>query len=818
MSATPAERLSALAQYVIRYEDLVFNRQIGCGSFGDVWMGTYAVTGEKVAIKKLHRRDGDPAGDEAYCREIETLATARHRFILPFVGFTKTFPFCVVTKFIENDSLFNALREDPKGLHLTPTDLTVIAYGMAAGMAFLHSKNLIHRDLKSQNILLDENKCPVICDFGSSRRAMREEELKTGECGTPNYMAPEFIQAVQYNNKVDVFSYSMILWEMLTRVVPYENLNAAQAICQIIMGRMPPIPESTPEPLARLILAGWERNPDDRPTFDVIAQSFKSGEVAFAGCDPIQFRERCSGIEKKRSLSQLPRFRTKQNYMDGSRSPDLLVGRCGPKCVPSPDMSSMLGTQVQALSDMDSTKVMQSINYIMAHIDEAALLQYQFWPPILRILKCGQKDLVDLAIPLSVRLAQSSQRLALIASVQDLHMYVCPASMELFLYIVSHQTRIVTEAVTSEIINLVQDEAIRKRAIILLCKLINRTDNKAIGQSILKTFLMVVNSLSEFGCGALVLRILINHSIVNDDTIALYLASRMTDNIVAGYQALFIQERLTSVSPNLNRVESLLVHLQTDNDQLRAAALEFVRRYAMRVDGNVLSQIVDALLTNVLRYSSEKAVLLLCKFACDPQRARVILSPGSTSIWLFASSAKAVRMMRVFSVLFKQQPLRAELMQIPEVTQFLVSVLETDDVEPFLAVCWAIRIADSDRDFLVRLNQSEVTDGLCTWLLKTTDTRPIQGATSALASIAECGFSHAFERAVPRLVKLVTDDHPATLHCLMLLAKISEYRQTMGVFLEANVFSAIAKASSEEMRCYIDLIVRNLERAGLTIA
>ena len=330
MSGTPAERLAALSQYEIRHKDLVFTTQIGCGSFGEVWMGTYTVTDEKVAIKKLHRQEGDASGDEVFCREIETLATAKHRFILPFVGFTKSFPFCVVTKFIENDSLFNALREDPKGLRLTATDLNMIAYGMAEGMAFLHSKSLIHRDLKSQNILLDENKLPVICDFGSSRRARIEEELKTGECGTPNYMAPEFIQAQQYNNKVDVFSYAMILWEMLTKMVPYENLNAAQAICQIIMGKMPQIPETTPEPLAKLIRSGWEQNPEDRPKFEDIAQLFKSGEVYFPGCDLVLFQERCAALEKKRSLSQLPRFRTKQNYLEANRSPDIFIG--GGRC------------------------------------------------------------------------------------------------------------------------------------------------------------------------------------------------------------------------------------------------------------------------------------------------------------------------------------------------------------------------------------------------------------------------------------------------------------------------------------------------------
>lgn len=821
MAEPPAERLAALSQYEIQYEDLVFEQQIGSGSFGDVWKGKYKKGDQLVAIKQLHREQGDSSCDEVFCREIETLVAAKHRFLLEFVGFTKSVHRCIVTKFIPNDSLFNALRDDPKQLNLTPTDLNMIAYAMAEGMAFLHSKSLIHRDLKSQNILIDENKLPVICDFGSSRKARIEEELKTGECGTPNYMAPEFIQARAYTNKVDVFSYVMILWEMLTKTVPYENLNAAQAICQIIMRKMPTIPDKTPAPLAQLIEQGWSANPDERPSFEKIVVSFKNGDISWPGCNNAEFQERLMALARKKGTPLLPRFRSKHNYLEANRLPEMFRKNSVrlSKGTPLGDMDILMHTHIEALREMDPVRGAQAIAFISAHVDEPSLLQNQFWSVVLRVLKFGSKDFVELMIPLSVLLAQSSERLCEIRKVTDLHEYVCTASLDIFLYVVSYEPTVITPLLVDKIANLVKHDEARMKAIVLLCKIANRCEDTNIIEKVLDRFQQIVNTVSEESCGVFVIRVLLNHGIVNDNTIGLYLASKIQNNIVAGYQALFIQEETASISPNVNKVDSLLIHLQADNHQLRNVALEFVRRYALRVDGTVLSNIIDALLTAVLRYSSEKAVLLLCKFASDQQRARALLSPGSTSIWLFASPAKAVRMMRVFCVLFKQPAFRKEMILLPEVPAFLSSVLMSNEVEPFLAVCWAIRIADSERDFIIRVDEGDVTEGLTNWLVKTTETRPVQGATSAMASIAQYTYSHAFERVVPRLVSLINEGNGATLHCLMLLGKLSEYKQTLNAFLESNVFAVIARVKGHnDTRAYVAEIVQNLENAGLTFS
>ena len=124
-------------------DELSFDKLIGSGAFGEVWLGKRISTGQVVAIKKLHTSKMSEKTKELYNREIATLASVSHRFILPFIGCTKTAPFCIITEYIVNDSLFSALHSEAPKVTLTPTDLSVIAYGIANGMAFLHMKDLV---------------------------------------------------------------------------------------------------------------------------------------------------------------------------------------------------------------------------------------------------------------------------------------------------------------------------------------------------------------------------------------------------------------------------------------------------------------------------------------------------------------------------------------------------------------------------------------------------------------------------------------------------------------------------------------------------
>jgi serine/threonine protein kinase len=791
MNESQKARLEDLSVLRLKYSDLTFERPIGAGSYGEVWIGDHNQSGTKkrVAIKRLHRIE-DEFGAEMYCREIESLSNARHRFILPFVGFTFESPYCIVTNYIPNDSLFNALREDPKDLQLTPLDLTVIAFGIADGMAYLHGQNFIHRDLKSQNILIDETRLPVICDFGSSRKTKGGDAMKTGDIGTPNYMAPEFIEAQSYTRKVDIYSYGMILWEMVTRETPFDGLVTSQVIYKVLFHRQrPDLPASTPEGLSDLIRRSWADDPDERPEFEEIVHVFKSGGALFAGCDPQKLQERLQSFAPK-PVVQLPR--RKQASLDTS-----------------PPVSP----QLLALWDTNVERVRGMLQVLESKVDDRSLLGSEwtgFWVAILRLLRSARADVAEQAVRLSVQLAQSEEKLLLVRKIANLETYVAPLSLDFFLYVVTFHGDLVTVPMANAIAQVGRLAGFEMKATILLYKTIAQGRSPEVANCVAKWFEADVMKHVDDECGALMLRLLNKQGRVTNEMMVGFFASKLPENIVAGYESLFVKPD----DPNQLKVHQLLKHLNDDHDRLRSVALEFVRRFAAGVEGDVLVQIVTALINMVLRSSSEKADLLLCRVAADPAKAKVLVQRDLARVWLVTMPQKAAIMMRPFSVLFKHPNYRLELMSLKEVPPFLASVLGTTDVETFFAVCWSIQMARKARDFLVRVCDTAATQNLVNWILATKETRALQAATAAMTSIAQFAYSPAYIRAVPALLQLIAEGHPAAYHCLCLLERISQHKQTVDAFAIANVAGVLARVRLPNATDFVRSIYFNLKAAG----
>jgi serine/threonine protein kinase len=199
------------------------------------------------------------------------------------VGFTDTPPYCIATEYVPNGSLSDALSQSL----LTPSQKSVIALAIAHGMNFLHRQNVMHRDLKPMNILLDSRWLPKICDFGISRFVAAEGASKvTAQIGTAAWMAPEMFESTTYDKQVDVYSFGMLLWAMLTEKEPFagrDGMQIAVAVCK--NGARPQFPPGTPRALIELIKACWAQDSRERPTLENVVASLASGRAAFAGTD-----------------------------------------------------------------------------------------------------------------------------------------------------------------------------------------------------------------------------------------------------------------------------------------------------------------------------------------------------------------------------------------------------------------------------------------------------------------------------------------------------------------------------------------------------
>jgi hypothetical protein len=166
--------------------------------------------------------------------------------------------------------------------------MTIAAIDIARGVEHLHSQGIIHRDLKALNVLLTTDGKARICDFGLSRSIEPGNAARmTMMIGTTHWMAPEILVGPgMYDEKVDVYAYAVLLWEMLTRKLPYAGMDGPQIITEVGMNDLrPQIPATCPARLRELIETCWVRDPAARPSFREILSGWAQDPVLFPGAD-----------------------------------------------------------------------------------------------------------------------------------------------------------------------------------------------------------------------------------------------------------------------------------------------------------------------------------------------------------------------------------------------------------------------------------------------------------------------------------------------------------------------------------------------------
>ncbi|KAK2956005.1 putative serine/threonine protein kinase [Blattamonas nauphoetae] len=245
-------------------------KKIGTGGFGEVFSGKYE--DRPVAWKKL-LNTVDPEGLKEFYREASLMSQFRHRNVVFFYGYTAPPDMRIVMEFANRGSLHHYIHN--VRLKMDMTLLFDFAEQVAAGMAYLHSKRMIHKDLKPLNVLLTEDapgqiRC-LISDFGLSKIAKHSQTLVVRK-GTMQYTAPECFDVDRCDEKLDVFSFGIMLWEMWTRQPPFAGLSTNQIINQICDGKRPALPRIPPfhkdllEPFKNLLEQCWAHDPRSRPS------------------------------------------------------------------------------------------------------------------------------------------------------------------------------------------------------------------------------------------------------------------------------------------------------------------------------------------------------------------------------------------------------------------------------------------------------------------------------------------------------------------------------------------------------------------------
>ncbi|XP_060215253.1 serine/threonine-protein kinase VIK isoform X2 [Lycium barbarum] len=259
---------------------------IGKGSFGEIlkacWRGT------PVAVKRiLPNLSDDRLVIQDFRHEVNLLVKLRHPNIVQFLGaVTEKKPLMLITEYLRGGDLHQHLKE--KGA-LSPSTAINFAMDIARGMTYLHNEPnvIIHRDLKPRNVLLVNSNADhlKVGDFGLSKliRVQNSHDVykMTGETGSYRYMAPEVFKHRKYDKKVDVFSFAMILYEMVEGDPPLSHYEPYEAAKYVAEGHRPMFRAKgfTPE-LKELVEQCWAPDMNQRPSFlDILKRLEKIKEV-----------------------------------------------------------------------------------------------------------------------------------------------------------------------------------------------------------------------------------------------------------------------------------------------------------------------------------------------------------------------------------------------------------------------------------------------------------------------------------------------------------------------------------------------------------
>lgn len=246
---------------------LKFESKVASGSYGDLYKGTYC--SQDVAIKVLKAERINTDLQKEFAQEVYIMRKVRHKNVVQFIGAcTKPPSLCIVTEFMSGGSVYDYLHKH-RGTFKLPS-LLKVAIDVSKGMNYLHQNNIIHRDLKAANLLMDENEVVKVADFGVAR-VKAQSGVMTAETGTYRWMAPEVIEHKPYDHKADVFSFGIVVWELLTGKLPYEYLTPLQAAVGVVQkGLRPTIPKNIHPKLAELLERCWQQDPALRPDFSEI--------------------------------------------------------------------------------------------------------------------------------------------------------------------------------------------------------------------------------------------------------------------------------------------------------------------------------------------------------------------------------------------------------------------------------------------------------------------------------------------------------------------------------------------------------------------
>lgn len=294
--------------------------RIGQGGYSDVYLAQYKKTGENYAAKVLKTNVFKEDERNKIENEVTIMINTNHPTIVKYYGYSlldfNSFTNIVIfSEFESNGSLSKIISKAKKSNLPSGYDNTsrqIILIGVASGMNYLHKKNIMHRDLNTNNILLDENFYPKITDFGMAKYLNKRDLFEeTPIIGTLPYMAPEMILGHKYSYKIDVYSFGILMFEVLCETDLYPSITSSGEDSLThefrkhiaISNNRPEFKKEIKDNLKNLIQKCWSSNPRERPSFDEIYNKLTNPDYYLDNVDAEKIKKYINFLSKSENIN-----------------------------------------------------------------------------------------------------------------------------------------------------------------------------------------------------------------------------------------------------------------------------------------------------------------------------------------------------------------------------------------------------------------------------------------------------------------------------------------------------------------------------------
>lgn len=251
-------------KYLIPYFCIEFDTELARGSFGVVYRGKWS--GQSVAVKMAINSMGKEESTE-FMREVQIMSRLRSEYITQFYGVClEEGKEGLVMEYMADGPLYEALRDRK----FSNEEKQRLALDIAYGLNYLHHQGVVHRDLKSHNVLLDRSGKAKLTNFGlSMTQASSVLKLDKGSQAI-RWLAPEVLKRAPHTEQSDIYSYGIILWEIVTGKIPYSRQDDTEVFKKVLSGEREKIPADVVPEWSNLITRCWAALPAERPSLEEI--------------------------------------------------------------------------------------------------------------------------------------------------------------------------------------------------------------------------------------------------------------------------------------------------------------------------------------------------------------------------------------------------------------------------------------------------------------------------------------------------------------------------------------------------------------------